>query len=105
MENTKIFINIHHMKLTPKEKIIQAMGEVSMLWDYQPPTNPKSVFTGNTFDSYEASKIINKLFDELKDDIWDFCSDHVRNNYDLGVKGNKNKAIEYKQLIEKFLDL
>jgi len=93
------------MKPTPKEKITQTIGEVSMLWDYQPPTNPKSPFTGNTFNSHEASKIINKMFDELKDDIWEFCADHVRNNYDLGMKGNKNKAIEYKQLFEKFLGL
>lgn len=86
-----------------REKIINAMGEISMLWDYQPPINPKSVFTGNTFNSEEASKIVNKLFDDLKEDIWDYVADHVREKYDLGMKGNKNKAIEYKELIEGFL--
>ena len=86
-----------------REKIINAMGEISMLWDYQPPTNPKSVFTGNTFNSEEASKIVNNLFDELRDDIWEYVSTHVRENYDLGMKGNKNKAIECKELIEGFL--
>jgi hypothetical protein len=86
-----------------REKIITTIGEISMLWDYQPPLNPKSPFTGNTFNSEEASKIINKLFEELKEDIWEFSAKHVRENYDLGMKGNKNKAIEYKKIIEKFL--
>jgi hypothetical protein len=86
-----------------REKIVNTIGEISMLWDYQPPIDPKSSFTGNTFNSEEASKIINHLFDELRDDIWEYVSTHVREKYDLGMKGNKNKAIEYKELIEGFL--